>query len=92
MSRIAVKNRPAPPAVARTVLAAPLTLRRVRLKNPRLLRLPRKVAKRPRSGSRSGPGAAPAPAEPEAYFPSRLKNQQSKVRKNGLSNLFGLRG
>ncbi|MSR59271.1 MAG: HEAT repeat domain-containing protein [Planctomycetaceae bacterium] len=39
------------------------------------------------------PAPAPAPgAEPEAYFPSRLKNQQTKARKSGLANLFGLRG
>ncbi len=30
--------------------------------------------------------------EPEAYFPSRLKNTQSQKSRKGLSNLFGLRG
>jgi hypothetical protein len=35
--------------------------------------------------------AIPAPAEPEAYFPSRIKSQQTK-KTNRLSNLFGLRG
>jgi len=38
-----------------------------------------------------GGEAAPASAEPEAYFPSRLKNQQTKSRKASLSNLFGMR-
>ena len=41
-------------------------------------------------------GAAPAPAppaDPEAYFPSRLRQQQSsKVKRSSLANLFGLRG
>ena len=37
--------------------------------------------------------AAPAPAadEPAAYYPSKLKSQQTKAKKSGLSNLFGLR-
>jgi len=37
--------------------------------------------------------AAPAPAadEPAAYYPSKLKTQQTKAKKSGLSNLFGLR-
>jgi hypothetical protein len=38
------------------------------------------------------PAPAPASAEPEAYFPSRLKNQQTKSRKTNLSNVFGVRG
>lgn len=48
----------------------------------------------PAEGGEAAPAPAPAPAsaEPEAYFPSRLKNQQTKARKAGLSNLFGLRG
>ncbi len=48
----------------------------------------------PADGGEVAPAPAPAPAsaEPEAYFPSRLKNQQTKARKAGLSNLFGLRG
>jgi len=51
-------------------------------------------------GGEAAPAPAPAPAptatpaseknEPEAYFPSRLKGQQTK-KKNGLFNLFGLR-
>ncbi|RPI90653.1 MAG: HEAT repeat domain-containing protein [Planctomycetaceae bacterium] len=36
------------------------------------------------------PAPAPAGAEPEAYFPSRLKSQ-NKAKKSGLANLFGLR-
>lgn len=45
-------------------------------------------------GGETAPAPAPAPgaAEPEAYFPSRLKNQQTKAKKSGLANLFGLRG
>jgi hypothetical protein len=50
----------------------------------------------PAEGGEAAPAPAPAPApaaaEPEAYFPSRLKNQQTKARKSGLANLFGLRG
>jgi len=48
----------------------------------------------PAEGGETAPVPAPAPAaaEPEAYFPSRLKNQQTKARKSGLANLFGLRG
>lgn len=53
----------------------------------------------PAEGGETAPAPAPAPApaaaEPEAYFPSRLKNQTTKVpsrRTNSLSNLFGLRG
>ena len=48
----------------------------------------------PADGGEAAPAPAPAPAsaEPEAYFPSRLKNQQTKARKSALSNLFGLRG
>ncbi|MGE5193484.1 MAG: HEAT repeat domain-containing protein [Deltaproteobacteria bacterium] len=48
----------------------------------------------PAEGGEAAPAPAPAPAsaEPEAYFPSRLKNQQTKARKSHLSNLFGLRG
>jgi hypothetical protein len=53
----------------------------------------------PADGGEASPAPAPAPAsaEPEAYFPSRLKNQQTKTqptkaRKSGLSNLFGVRG
>lgn len=47
----------------------------------------------PADGGETAPAPAPAPAaaEPEAYFPSRLKNQQTKARKASLSNLFGLR-
>jgi HEAT repeat protein len=47
----------------------------------------------PAEGGEAAPAPAPAPAsaEPEAYFPSRLKNQQTKARKSGLSNLFGVR-
>jgi len=47
----------------------------------------------PAEGGEAAPAPAPAPAaaEPEAYFPSRLKNQQTKARKSSLSNLFGLR-
>ncbi len=45
-------------------------------------------------GSRSRPAAAPASAtevkEPEAYFPGRLKEQQTQ-KKSALQNLFGLR-
>jgi hypothetical protein len=57
----------------------------------------------PAAGPSPAPAAAPVPApvpearpastpaqEPEVYFPSRLKNQQTKL-KSGLSNLFGLR-
>ena len=43
-------------------------------------------------GGEAAPAPAPASAEPEAYFPSRLKNQQTKARKSALSNLFGVRG
>jgi hypothetical protein len=48
----------------------------------------------PAEGGEVAPAPAPAPAsaEPEAYFPSRLKSQQTKARKSGLSNLFGVRG
>jgi len=52
----------------------------------------------PAEGGETAPAPAPAPApasaEPEAYFPSRLKNQQTKSPKkaSGLSNLFGVRG
>jgi hypothetical protein len=48
----------------------------------------------PAEGGEAAPAPAPAPAsaEPEAYFPSRLKSQQTKARKSGLSNLFGMRG
>ena len=48
----------------------------------------------PAEGGEAAPAPAPAPAsaEPEAYFPSRLKNQQTNARKSSLSNLFGLRG
>lgn len=48
----------------------------------------------PAEGGEAAPAPAPAPAsaEPEAYFPSRLKNQQTKARKSNLSNLFGVRG
>jgi hypothetical protein len=48
----------------------------------------------PAEGGEAAPAPAPAPAsaEPEAYFPSRLKNQQTKAKKSSLSNLFGLRG
>jgi hypothetical protein len=53
----------------------------------------------PVDGGEASPAPAPAPAsaEPEAYFPSRLKNQQTKsqptkARKTGLANLFGVRG
>jgi hypothetical protein len=42
-------------------------------------------------GGEAAPAPAPASAEPEAYFPSRLKNQQTKSRKASLSNLFGMR-
>ena len=36
---------------------------------------------------------APAPPEPEAYFPSRIQNEQTNRGKarNSLANLFGLR-
>ncbi|HVW01630.1 MAG TPA: hypothetical protein VHB77_14855 [Planctomycetaceae bacterium] len=36
---------------------------------------------------------APAPPEPEAYFPSRIQNEQTSRGKarNSLANLFGLR-
>jgi hypothetical protein len=46
----------------------------------------------PAEGGEAAPAPAPAPAsaEPEAYFPSRLKNQQTKSRKASLSNLFGM--
>jgi hypothetical protein len=44
----------------------------------------------PPAPAEAAPAPAPASAEPEAYFPSRLKNQQTKARKAGLSNLFGL--
>jgi hypothetical protein len=50
----------------------------------------------PAEGGETAPAPAPAPAsaEPEAYFPSRLKNQQTKSPKkaSGLSNIFGVRG
>jgi hypothetical protein len=48
----------------------------------------------PAEGGEAAPAPAPAPgaAEPEAYFPSRLKSQQTKARKSSLSNLFGVRG
>src|SRR5207247_2491636 len=48
----------------------------------------------PAEGGEAAPAPAPAPAsaEPEAYFPSRLKSQQTKARKSGLANLFGVRG
>jgi len=48
----------------------------------------------PAEGGEAAPAPAPAPAsaEPEAYFPSRLKNQQTKARKASLSNLFGMGG
>lgn len=48
----------------------------------------------PAEGGEAAPAPAPAPAsaEPEAYFPSRLKSQQTKARKTGLVNLFGVRG
>ena len=48
----------------------------------------------PAEGGEAAPAPAPAPAsaEPEAYFPSRLKSQQTKARKSSLSNLFGMRG
>jgi hypothetical protein len=48
----------------------------------------------PAEGGEVAPAPAPAPAsaEPEAYFPSRLKSQQTKARKSGLANLFGMRG
>ena len=48
----------------------------------------------PADGGEAAPAPAPAPAaaEPEAYFPSRLKSQQTKAKKASLSNLFGLRG
>jgi len=48
----------------------------------------------PAEGGEAAPAPAPAPAsaEPEAYFPSRLKSQQTKAHKSGLSNLFGMRG
>jgi hypothetical protein len=54
------------------------------------------VAPAPADGGEAAPTPAPAPApasaEPEAYFPSRLKNQQTKSRKTNLSNVFGVRG
>jgi hypothetical protein len=46
----------------------------------------------PAEGGETAPAPAPAGAEPEAYFPSRLKNQQTRAKKSGLANLFGLRG
>src|SRR5262249_52472882 len=47
----------------------------------------------PVQGGEVAPAPAPAPpaTEPEAYFPTRL-NQQTKAKKSGLANLFGLRG
>jgi hypothetical protein len=52
----------------------------------------------PAEGGETAPAPAPAPApaaaEPEAYFPSRLKNQTTRAprKTNSLANLFGLRG
>src|SRR5262249_23679403 len=43
----------------------------------------------PADGGEAAPAApapAPASAEPEAYFPSRLKNQQTKAKRVSLSN------
>ncbi|WP_231961891.1 HEAT repeat domain-containing protein [Symmachiella dynata] len=40
-------------------------------------------------GDEAAPAPAP-PAEPEAYFPSRIRNQQTQKSQRGLSNLFGL--
>ena len=41
-------------------------------------------------GEETAPAPAP-PAEPEAYFPSRIREQQTqKSQRRGLSNLFGL--
>jgi len=41
--------------------------------------------------SAAAPAPAPPAAEPEAYFPSQLRDQQTRKSRNSLSNLFGLR-
>lgn len=41
--------------------------------------------------SAAAPAPAPPAAEPEAYFPSQLRDQQTRKTRNSLSNLFGLR-
>jgi hypothetical protein len=47
----------------------------------------------PVEANEEGAPAPVPPAEPEAYFPSRLRDQQTKksTTRNSLANLFGMR-
>jgi hypothetical protein len=53
---------------------------------------PAPVAPVPAVDDNVAPAPIPEAGEPAAYFPSRLNKTQTKAKKSGLSNLFGLRG
>jgi len=53
---------------------------------------PAPVAPVPAIDDNVAPAPIPEAGEPAAYFPSRLNKTQTKTKKSGLSNLFGLRG